>query len=788
MPTLERQILAALSATDYRPVNQQDLAQLLHITKKSRGDFRTALESLLESGQARRGSDGRLRAQMKSGLISGTIRRTSTGAGFLIAHAKPGSERGQDVYIAAADLRDAHTGDEVLVQLLKGPPRPDGKLRGRVVEVVSRATRIFVGTYFEHDDAGWVRVDGTTLQDPIYVGDPGAKGAQSQDKVVIEMLRFPSHAREGEAVVTKVLGARGAPGVDTQSIIHEFSLPDEFSEEVLQSAHLQAEQFDETNLAGRHDLTGQTIVTIDPADARDFDDAISLELNARGHWVLGVHIADVAHFVPVDSPLDREAARRGTSVYLPDRVLPMLPEIISNGLASLQEGRVRFTKSAIIEFTPTGTPVHTEFYNSAIRVTRRFAYEEVLPIIQSPTRPHPRVTPEVRELLERMYSLAMLLRQRRFQRGALELSLPEVKIDFDKEHRVTGAHLAPHDASHEIIEEFMLAANVAVATALDDRSLPFLRRVHEEPDFRKLKTLAEFVGALGFPLPRAQSREDLQNLLETVRGTPQAHAVNYAFLRSLKQARYSPDALGHYALAEENYCHFTSPIRRYPDLTIHRLVGELVAAGKVENYPGVVELTVLGESCSFTERRAEQAERELIKVKLLTYLLNRIGDKFDAVITGVAEYGFFCQAVEVPAEGMVHITTLDDDFYTYDAKAQMLSGRQTGHAFRLGDRVQVVVAKIDLDRRQLDYRLADSQSGRILQRDRSATQGRSGPVSNRERRGSKSSPEARAVGTPTGSPRKSRNAGSRTTSQHQGFGPSGKRSQHKKKGKRKKRK
>jgi ribonuclease R len=392
--------------------------------------------------------------------------------------------------------------------------------------------------------------------------------------------------------LTKVLGPRGEPGVDTLSIIHEFALPEEFPDDVQAEAQLQAELFREDDLGDRLDLTHETIVTIDPVDARDFDDAISLIRSENGHWHLGVHIADVAHFVRPGSRLDREAYRRGTSVYLPDRVLPMLPELISNSLASLQQGKVRYTKSALMEFSPEGIPLHSSFANSAIKVTKRFAYEEVMPIVNDPERHKARLSAKVRQLLVRMYELAMLLRARRFALGALELSMPEVKIDFDKQGRVSGAHVVPHDPSHQVIEEFMLAANMAVATELNDRHVPFLRRAHADPDEAKLRAFSEFVTSLGYPLKRYQSRADLQRLLDQVRETPHTHAVNYAFLRSLKQAEYSPEPLGHYALAAEHYCHFTSPIRRYPDLTIHRLVDRLVAHDKPP-HPGFAELVAV---------------------------------------------------------------------------------------------------------------------------------------------------------------------------------------------------
>ena len=652
----------------------------------------------------------------RSDLYEGTIKKTSAGAGFLIVHRRPGSQDSndpltKDLFIAPHDLADAHTGDRVLVRKKAGWR---GRPAGVVVEILERSTRTFVGRYFTQEGQGFVQVEGQTLNDPIYVGDPGAKGARSGDLVVFEMVRFPSQAVPGEGVLTHVLGERGRPGVDTLMVIHEFGLPDEFPEEVLEAARDQALRFDDENLEGRLDLTGTTIVTIDPVDARDFDDAISLSRTDDGHWHLGVHIADVPHFVPPDSPLDKEAYRRGTSVYLPDRVIPMLPEVISNGLASLQQGKVRFTKSALLEFAPDGMPIHAEFANSAIKVTQRFSYEQVMPIVRDPEKFKTRVAPEVCDLLLKMHELAMLLRRRRFAAGALELTMPEVKIDFDSHGKVSGAHVAPHDESHEVIEEFMLAANMAVATAFDDRGWPFLRRVHPDPDEAKLNAFAQFAISLGYPLKKFPGRVDFQKLLNKVRSTPHMHSINYALLRSLKQATYSPEAIGHFALAAENYCHFTSPIRRYPDLMIHRLLERLFKKGLKSAKKSVETLIVAGEHCSRTERRAEQAERELVKVKLLAYMHSRVGEEIDAVITGVQDWGFFCQGVVIPAEGLVHVSTLDHDHWSYDGESHLLEGRRSGRQFRLGAPVRVVVSAVDVARRQLNFCLAGSRAAKIV--------------------------------------------------------------------------
>lgn len=709
--SLRDELINYVSREGYKPEKPKAVAKKLGVTKKRQSEFDVALHDLVADGQLRFLDSGRVAASVPPGYVLGVIKKTSSGAGFLIPHEPRPPGLVGDVYIDRRDMGDVQQGDEVLARLISRR-RSGGQRCGIIVDVVERATNVFVGTYTEENDAGWVQVDGKNFNDPIWVGDPGAKGAQAGDKVVIEMLRFPSHRQQGEAVLTKVLGPRGQVGIDTLTIIHEYGLPDEFPEEVLDDARIEAENFEEGHLDGRDDLTGETIVTIDPVDARDFDDAISLKRSEDGHWHLGVHIADVAHFVQPGTALDREAEKRGTSVYLPTKVIPMLPEVISNGLASLQEGHVRYVKSAFIEFTPAGVPVHTRFGSSAIKVTRRFAYEEVMPLIQAGKGARGKVSAAIHKLLCDMHTLAMILRKRRFVQGALEMDMPEIKLTFDKEGRVSGAVERAHDESHEIIEEFMLAANIAVATELSRRGLPFLRRVHGEPSPIKLKAFADFVKSLGYELKNVQSRQQIQGVLTRVKDAPESQAVNYALLRSMKQAEYSPFNVGHYALAELDYCHFTSPIRRYPDLLVHRLLEGIIHKRRSHTGVGEQELVRLGRHCSDTERRAERAERELVKIKLLTYLAERVGTELDAIITGVDSYGFFCRGIELPAEGLVHVSTLPGhDFWDYDQPTMTLTGRRSGLTFRLGDRVRITVAHVDVDRRELDFQFVSPTGG-----------------------------------------------------------------------------
>ena len=709
MDKLSQQILAALAKKNYQPLKPKGLARKLGITSPRYADFCRLLKTLEKQGRLEFGKNHSVRPVPPHGTATGIFRKNENGFGFVRPHAVDGSV-GKEIYIPQEAVGDAATGDEVLVRIKRKPGRAHLGPSGEIVQVLERATHQFVGSYFEREGQGYVRVDGTVFSHSIYVGDPGAKGARPEDKVVIEMLRFPSPEDRGEGVITEILGPRGKPGVDTLSIIRAFGLPDAFPEEVLEEARAAAAAFNEDDLEGRLDLTGQITVTIDPVEARDFDDAVSLLQDPKTkHWRLGVHIADVSHFAPPGSELDREARKRGTSVYLPQRVLPMFPEIISNSLASLQEGRVRFVKSAFIDFTAAGQKTAVRFANAAIRVKRRFTYEEVSEFLAKEKPASSKIDPEVQALLLRMRDLGMILRKRRLKRGALQLDMPETELEYDKDGRVTGAHFVTHDVSHQIIEEFMLSANEAVAGHLDSLDVPFLRRVHPAPEPTKLKAFADFARTLGYKLQRETDRFSLQRVLDQAAKRPDVHAVNYALLRSLKQAVYSPVDDGHYALASDNYCHFTSPIRRYPDLTVHRQLNQWLKTGRASGH--AVELAALGEHCSKTERRADIAERELVRLKLLTYLSTRIGLELDVIITGVADYGFFAQAEELSVEGLVHISTLTDDYYDYEEASHSLIGKRTRRRFRLGDRVRAKVVRVDLQRRQLDFRVMTKRGG-----------------------------------------------------------------------------
>jgi ribonuclease R len=764
---LQTAIVDLVNGPDYQPVKPRIIAKRLGLPKEEAADVRRAVKLLVRQGLLNYAPNHivrpaqpspsaplpegrqipapppeeegsfevetprkRKRSEHARPRILGVFHRTQKGFGFVRPLPTDGEESGlqqkeagkaQDIFIPAKYTLDAAGGDVVAIEVKKahGAPGP----RGRVVEVIERQTRQFVGAYFESQGSAFVQVDGTLFAQPIYVGDPGAKNARPDDKVVLEMIRFPSPAHDGEGVIVEVLGPQGQPGVDTLSIIREFGLPEEFAKDALDEARAEADRFDES-LGERLDLTGQTIITIDPVDARDFDDAISLEKFDDGHWRLGVHIADVSHFVRPRTALDREAHNRATSVYLPDRVLPMLPELISNGLASLQPDRVRYTKSVFIDYAPEGLRTHTEFHSAAIKSSKRLSYEQVdawlaernvsgTLRVPRPASGYPdgtRSVPDtlglsvpVHALLGRMHELAMLLRRRRIRHGALVLTMPEVKIDLDTQGRVAGAHVVEDTESHQMIEEFMLAANEAVAELLREQGVPFLRRVHESPSPHKLKALTEFVREVGLPVTGLHDRFELQQLLKTVIGRPEQHAVNYSVLRAMQRAVYSPKEEGHYALASDCYCHFTSPIRRYPDLHIHRLLDDFIAKRKSRLHKG--ELVVLGQHCSDREQRADAAERDLTRVKLLAFLSDHVGMQMDALVTGVENFGLFVEGVELPAEGLIRTESLADDFYLFERATHSLTGRRFGNRYRLGDRLRVVVTRVDPIRRELDFRL-----------------------------------------------------------------------------------
>jgi ribonuclease R len=596
------------------------------------------------------------------------------------------------------------TGDTVMARVVKKGKRA-GQMRynGEIIEVLERGQNKLVGTLTKQAGGWIVRPDGTDFFEPVSVDDVTAKNAGENDKVVVEIMAYPTERYLARGVIIEVLGKAGQYKTEINSIIHQFQLPGEFDTECREQASKAAGQFDLQDHTGRDDVTAQTIITIDPPDAKDFDDAISLSRNHDGNWVLGIHIADVSAFVPMDSPLDIEAKKRGNSVYLPGKVLPMLPEVLSNGVCSLQPGQKRFAKSVYITYDEQGNILDRNYANSIICSKARLTYQQADGILKGKTESF---SGEVVVLLKDMEYLARIIEQRRKRNGMLQLDLPETELIMDKQGRVVDAQPADNSYPHTIIEMFMVEANEAVAALFDRFGIPFMRRIHPEPDSLSIKNLSRFIRICGFKIPRRLDRNAIQDLLKSVKGRPEAFAINITVLRSLARAEYSPLHIGHFALASTNYCHFTSPIRRYADLTIHRLLGcylehQLNMIGLEEVLPEF-ELAEVGKHITFTEERAEEAEKELKAVLILQMLSERIGQEMDTVVTGLTNFGVFVQCIRFGIEGLIHMEDLGIDDWRYDNKSQQILGRHSGKSISLGQPMRTRIVSVNIPARQLN--------------------------------------------------------------------------------------
>ncbi len=717
---MQRRVLELVNSNDYHPIKPRVIAKQLRLDDDGERTLKKALKRLVREGRVAWGPKHLVMKVSKKAARDeaiGIFRRNSAGYGFVTPEGSTVTDRSDDIYIPKTKTADASNLDIVRIRISRTRKGSEVRISGRVIDVLERRTNRFVGTYRERGSYGIVVVDNGIFESGILVGDAGAKNCRVGDKVVIEMANFPSATEDGEGVIVEILGERGAPGVDTLMIIREFDLPEEFPESVLDEAREQAEHFDEVIADGRTDFTKETVVTIDPKTARDFDDAISLKRIENGHWQLGVHIADVSHFVPIKSDLDDEAYRRGTSVYLPDKVIPMLPELISNNLASLQPDRIRYTMSAVIEFTEDGIPVSTDLHRGAIKSAQRFNYMEIDEYLEDDKPWRERLSLPVFKLVREMHTLAMKLRKRRMDRGSIDLNLPEIKIDLDEDGRVSGAHTVDNTESHQVIEEFMLAANEAVAQAMADQKLYLIRRIHEAPSEAKLKDLTKFVNQLGIHCNNLQSRFEIKRVVAEAEDMPERHAIHFSILRAMQKAVYSPREIGHYALASDAYCHFTSPIRRYPDLVIHRAIGDLIDGRRPSS--DFDRLTKLGIHCSDLERRAELAERELKKLKLLNFLVDKIGTEMETVVTGVEPIGLFAQGIELPAEGFLPVSNLPHDRYQFDRTSKTLTGFRAGNEFRLGDHLRIKISLVDPDQRLLEFALVSVQRAKTIKTSKS---------------------------------------------------------------------
>ena len=665
---------------------------------KLSGDLLSELETNLAvleaAGIVRTRRDGSVTLRKGAGFVTGVIEFTRKGAGFV----RQDTPETPDIYVGHTSVGVALEGDHVVVELA-GRRRYRGRSpTGRVVLILKRARGHVVGTYARWRSRGYVVAEPTVLGREISIPKGRAGGAQVGQKVLVKL----GDSRDRlTGAVERVLGDPDDPTSDVEVIIAEFDLPREFPQKVIDEVERLPERLSPADVADRTDLRKELIITIDPEDARDFDDAISLKHDDH-RWELGVHIADVSHFVRPGSATWTEAVRRGTSAYLPGHTIHMLPEKLSAGLCSLRPDEDHLTKSVFISFDETGHPGKVRLERSVIRSAARLTYEQAADAIEGRDAG---LSSEIVALLRDAHGLAGLLRGVRMDRGALELELPEVKVLLDDDGAVTGAQLYQRLPSHVLIEEFMIAANEAVARTMSKRSLPLVSRVHEDPDECDLRDLFAFAKTLGLSVGKDYSRKALQKLLRKVTDTPLEYTVHLVALRTLKRAEYSAKARGHYALAASDYCHFTSPIRRFPDL----IVGSVLDAGFFKCIDGPFDrefwMARLGGWCVSSgelERRAEAAERELSKLKLLRFLQNRTDTVMSGTVISVVAFGAFVELDDIPVEGLIRLSELKDDYYTFDPRAHTLVGRRRGQRIRLGDRLRVRIREIDLTRRELD--------------------------------------------------------------------------------------
>ncbi|CAN5863179.1 VacB/RNase II family 3'-5' exoribonuclease [soil metagenome] len=747
-----RRLLEHLKHDSFQPADIPTLAADLGIDPGEVALFAHTVDRLKTEGKLAITPQGKVGLPTMGDQVTGRFRKNPRGFGFVIPEVA--SKEG-DVFIPPDAVGDALTGDTVLVAVRRGTRNGEDDITGRILSVVKRKRSQFTGELLKQGTTWLVYPDGRELTEPVVVRDPESKNAKAGDKVVVEIMHYPQGANLAEGVITDVLGEAGLPSVETQATIAAYNLPGEFTEKVMEQARNAADQFardiarcEAEGWTTRDDLRREFILTIDPPDAKDYDDALQLkrvELDGGGWgWELGVHIADVAHFIPPGSALDEEAKKRGNSCYLPRLVIPMLPEVLSNGICSLQEGVPRFCKSAFMRYASDGSIVSSGVAQVCIQSSKRLTYLEAQALIDGDheeakkhAKTEPNYTPELISTLKEMNACAKQIQRRRRAAGMIHLELPDVVLIYDDEGRVIDAEREDDAFTHTLIEMFMVEANEVLARLFERVKVPLLRRVHPEPTPGEVDDLSTAARVAGYSIPKRPTRKDLQGLLDATRGTAAAPAVHMAVLRTLTRAEYSPALIGHFALASEAYAHFTSPIRRYPDLTVHRALAEYlrltdngrspprtdedrVTLGKRMNdspmCPSHEDLVKIGSSCSQSEENAAAAETSLRSFLVLQLLSNHVGEEFPGLVAGVTNAGVFVKLDKYLAEGFIKREDLPIGkegrvgAWRLDQRTGALVNSASGRSFSIGDRVTIRIAKVDLAMRKMDVVIADDES------------------------------------------------------------------------------
>jgi ribonuclease R len=702
------------------PATARELLQKLRIPQDQRSTVKRLLKGLVESGQLIQTRGSRFGLPDRMNLVVGRVQTHPRGFGFVLPD-RPLEGAAGDLFIAGNNLNQAMHGDRVVARIEH--TRGD-RAEGRILRILERGSSTIVGR-FDVDESGMgflIPFDRRLIMD-VLIPDGEREEAAPGDMVVAEITRWPTPTRSPMGRVVHVLGDIDEPGVDTEIIIRKYGIRDQHSDEAVEEASRLGSAVREKDIAGRTDFRSWTTVTIDGEHARDFDDAITIERLPNGNYWLGVHIADVSHYVPEGGALDEEAYERGTSVYFPERAVHMFPTELATGLCRLNPNVDRLVQSCLMEIDRRGDVVRYEMHDGVIHSNARMTYTAVNAIL---TEQDPSTIEQYRHLVpmfETMRELFEILYQRRRRRGSIDFDLKEPEIVLDDEGMVEEITALERNVAHRIIEEFMLVANETVAEHLDEHDVPTLFRIHEQPDPLKVEEFEEFISTLGYSLgaaPDAVKPRHFQRLVERIAGTPEERPIAFLMLRTMQKARYDPSNQGHFGLAAGSYTHFTSPIRRYPDLVVHRSLRES-RRGMSEERRGelVDELPEVARHTSERERRATDAERELVQWKKVRFMADKVGDEFEGYVTGVAAFGLYIELIEHFVEGMVHVSTMADDYYRFVERAHILRGENTGQVYRLGDRVRVQVIKVDMERRQVDLGLVD-----ILERVRASERNR----------------------------------------------------------------
>ena len=687
----------------YVPMKIKELAIVLGVKKDQRPQLEQILNELMTEGRIVCSKRGKF-SKSEEKKITGTFQAHPKGFGFVSVEGEK-----EDIFIPESETNGAMHMDTVEISV---SPAVTGRRReGKVLHVLERGMKQVVCTYQLNKNFGFAVPDNPKFGSDIFIPLERSKGAVNGHKVVVEITQYGKKGKNPEGKVVEILGHINDPGVDILSIVRAYGLPVEFDPKVMTQVEHVAKPVSEADMAGRMDLRDWQMVTIDGEDAKDLDDAVSLTMDHE-NYILGVHIADVSNYVQEHSALDTEALKRGTSVYLVDRVIPMLPHALSNGICSLNQGEERLALSCIMTVNPKGEIIDHTITESVICVDRRMTYTNVKKILADHD---PEVMAEYEPLVpmfEKMAELAAILRKKRMKRGSIDFDFPETKVILDKNGNPVDIRPYDRNVATKLIEDFMLAANETVAAEYYWRELPFVYRTHEQPDSEKIQKLSTFINNFGYSLHIGSDEvhpKELQKLLEKIDGTSEEPLISRLTLRSMKQARCTVENTGHFGLAADCYCHFTSPIRRYPDLQIHRIIKDSLRGRlgekRIGHYTQI--LPEVAKHASEMERRADEAERETIKLKKVQYMENHIGETFAGVISGVAEYGFFVE-LENTVEGLVRVTSLTDDFYQYYEETYELVGEATNRRFKLGQQVRVTVDNCDRIMRTIDFTLADS--------------------------------------------------------------------------------